>query len=296
MVGDFNLIVNPEDKSNSRLHRGLMSSFRRLLSDLELKEIYLAGRRFTWSNEREAPTLERIDRVFASSDWDDLHPNVFLSALSTATSDHCPLLLDLAADLRIGRRFHFECFWLKAPGFLQAVEEAWHVDAQWIVNPFQRLAARLRRTAKKLKSWSARFIGNIKMQFLVASEVILRLEMAMDSRPLSPQERGLRALLKRKLLGLASLERTIARQRSRLLWLKEGDTNTHFFHASARHRRRKNFITSLESVGGVVSDHEGMSAEADAFFGGLLGSCANRELALDFDFLGVEQHAPIGLE
>jgi hypothetical protein len=67
----------------------------------------------------------------------------------------------------------------------------------------------------------------------------------MDSRLLSPEERALRHLLKKKLLGLASLERTLARQRSRLLWLREGDTCTHFFHTHASHRRRKNFIEHL---------------------------------------------------
>jgi hypothetical protein len=46
------------------------------------------------------------------------------------------------------------------------------------------------------------------MQILLATEVILRLDVAMDSRLLTAEERALRCLLKRKLLGLASLERT----------------------------------------------------------------------------------------
>lgn len=117
VMGDFNLIVNPEDKNNSRLHRGLMNHFRRLLSVLELKELYLNGRRFTWSSERSTPTLERLDRVFSSVDWDSMFPNAYLAASSSATSDHAPLILDLDADLRVGRRFHFETFWPKVEGF-----------------------------------------------------------------------------------------------------------------------------------------------------------------------------------
>ncbi|PNT67816.1 hypothetical protein BRADI_3g32384v3 [Brachypodium distachyon] len=34
VAGDFNLIVNPEDKSNGRLHRSMMARFRRVLTDL----------------------------------------------------------------------------------------------------------------------------------------------------------------------------------------------------------------------------------------------------------------------
>jgi hypothetical protein len=54
VAGDFNLIVDPADKSRGCLHHSMMSRFRRALSTLELKELYLNGRRFTWSNERES--------------------------------------------------------------------------------------------------------------------------------------------------------------------------------------------------------------------------------------------------
>jgi plasmid replication initiation protein len=57
------------------------------------------------------------------------------------------------------------------------------------------------------------------MQILLATEVILHVDVAMESRLLSPEERALCRLIKKKLLGLASLEWTLARKRSRLLWL-----------------------------------------------------------------------------
>ena len=83
------------------------------------------------------------------------------------------------------------------------------------------------------------------MQIAIAPEVIIRLDTTMDTRDLSPQERELRKILKRKLLGLSSLERTIARLRSSLLFLCDGDANTKFFHSHTRHRQRRNMITVL---------------------------------------------------
>uniref|UniRef100_A0A452Z0F7 Endonuclease/exonuclease/phosphatase domain-containing protein n=1 Tax=Aegilops tauschii subsp. strangulata TaxID=200361 RepID=A0A452Z0F7_AEGTS len=53
LCGDFNLIYRDEDKNNHRM----MGRFRRVLNDLALKEVYLSGRRYTWSNEQSPPTL-----------------------------------------------------------------------------------------------------------------------------------------------------------------------------------------------------------------------------------------------
>jgi hypothetical protein len=47
MAGDFNLILSTEDKNNENINRAMMGCFRRLVSDLELKDIPLMGRRYT---------------------------------------------------------------------------------------------------------------------------------------------------------------------------------------------------------------------------------------------------------
>lgn len=52
LVGDYNLIYAAEDKNNTNLNRRLMGKFCRFVDDLELKELHLHGRKFTWSNER----------------------------------------------------------------------------------------------------------------------------------------------------------------------------------------------------------------------------------------------------
>jgi len=51
--------------------------------------------------------------------------------------------------------------------------------------------------------------------------------------------------LKKHSLALSSMQRTIARVRSRINWLKDGDANTTLFHAHVRHRKRKNFISQI---------------------------------------------------
>jgi hypothetical protein len=56
-------------------------------------------------------------------------------------------------------------------------------------------------------------------------------------RLLHTHEKLLHKKLKLKLLGLSFLQRTVARQESRITWLSEGDACTKFFHAHANGRR-----------------------------------------------------------
>lgn len=68
-------------------------------------------------------------------------------------------------------------------------------------------------------------------------EIIDIFDAAEEHRPLSQQECVLHHALKKWVLALVSLERTMARQCSRVTWLKEGDANAHFFHQQAPYRR-----------------------------------------------------------
>jgi hypothetical protein len=134
-------------------------------------------------------------------------------------------------------------------------------------------------------SWSDKKVGCVKLQLMIAREVVLRLDIAMESRQLSQDERQLRAHLKHAYLGLASLERTMARQRAKITWLREGDTNTSFFHQHAAYRRQKNMIHSMQVDGAGISDHAAMAEATFTHFEGLLGTSVDRVHSLDLDFL-----------
>lgn len=165
-----------------------MGRFRRVINDLALHELHLNGRSFTWSNGWDNPTLERLDRVLISSDWEDLFPQSFLKALPTTISDHCPLLLSTCPCLPRKGRFHFENFWCKLDGFTEVVQETWSKPCQ-IRDPISRLDHKLRLVARALTSWSDKKVGNVKLQMEMARELIGKFDKAEEVRQLSLQER-----------------------------------------------------------------------------------------------------------
>lgn len=118
LCGDFNLIYRAADKNNNRLHRASMRLFQVFIDDLALIELHLHGRLFTWTNGRDMPTLERLDRAFASVDWTAQYPCHHLRCLSSDSSDHAPLFLVLNCEPWARPRFRFDNCWLLEVIFL----------------------------------------------------------------------------------------------------------------------------------------------------------------------------------
>lgn len=122
----------------------------------------------------------------------------------------------------------------------------------------------------------------------MANFIIHRLHQAQDVRGLSLEEGWLRRTLKHPLLGLASLEHTIARQRPRIRWLKAGDANTQLFMAVANGRRSKNFITHVKHGDQIVTEQEELEEVFSDAYENILGHAHTREVTLDLDEMGMD--------
>lgn len=94
-TGDFNLIAEATDKNNNNLNRRTMAAFRRFINELELREMYLHGRKYTWTNEQQNATKVKLDRVLFNDPWMLAYPCCILAALATDLSDHCPCYFQL---------------------------------------------------------------------------------------------------------------------------------------------------------------------------------------------------------
>jgi exonuclease III len=105
--GDFNIIRRNEDKNNNNFNPRWPFMFNAIIESLDLREISLSERQYTWASRRENPTFEKLDRVLASVEWENKFPLVSVQALTRAGSDHTPLLLDLGEQAHLGNKSIF---------------------------------------------------------------------------------------------------------------------------------------------------------------------------------------------
>lgn len=142
---------------------------------------------------------------------------------------------------------------------------------------------RLQNTARALKKWSKSLFSEARLQMQMANEVILRLDIAQESRMLSKTESELHRQLKQQLLGRR-------RQSSRIIQIKEGDACTKFFHQRAKGRRKQNMIVYLrDEAGTLVWKHDEKETILHQHFLGVLTNRINRRHTLDWDNLGLSR-------
>lgn len=69
--GDFNLVLEVNDKSTKQVNVGLMGEFNDFVAELALLEIKKAGGKYTWSNRQSNPIFSNIDRTFVTTEWEN---------------------------------------------------------------------------------------------------------------------------------------------------------------------------------------------------------------------------------
>jgi hypothetical protein len=88
--GDFNIIRRREEKNKDSFNEQWPFIFNAIIESLDLREIALSGRQFTWANCRKSPTYEKLDRILSSVEWEQKFPLVTVRALPRSGSITLP--------------------------------------------------------------------------------------------------------------------------------------------------------------------------------------------------------------
>jgi hypothetical protein len=230
----------------------------------------MEGYPFTWTNGRRAvnPTEERLDRAMASQSWLDEFPQFkFINAIADR-SDHSPVLLRLTHRERefTPRIFKFENAWLEEQDLHDIVHNAWIKDG------CAPLLSKIKGCSEDLEEWGSRLRTRFKNAIAEYRE---EMRLNQDSREELCVKKYNEA--RDNLSKVLKQEDDYWRQRSKTHWLRDGDSNTKFFHAMATSRKKRNGITKLQnSDGDIINDQQGLCATAKEYFDSLF-KCSDND-------------------
>lgn len=241
--------------------------------DNDLGFVKSVGKVFSWSKKGSTANkiYSRIDHYIANPDWLLAKTQVVVQYLNCGISDHTPLLLDMIhiADGR-GRPFNFFNHLTNHHQFLSIVSGEWGKESY---GPgFSTMVRRLNAFKIKLKQLHKREFPEVQQKIGYWQSQVDGLQTELQLAPYDQtiMEQEHEAVVHwRKWM---TVERKILTQKSRIHWLREGDENSQFFHASIKQILNINILNKLILEDGSILDtKELIHEEVLTFYLKLLG-------------------------
>ena len=242
--GDFNAVRFPEERRNAPSLTANMRRFSEVKGDLRLRDFALTGGPFTWIGSLNSQAASKLDRFLISDQWEDHFSAITQFVLPRLVSDHSPIVLEAGGFSSGKSPFRFESMWLKIEGFKDLVRSWWN---GYSVEGYSShcIAEKLKALKKDLKDWNREVVGNVSFNRVETFSRLQCWEAKENENPLTPRKAETKKLALEYYKKWALLEETSWRQKSREIWLREGDKNTKYFHKMANAKARRNFLSKI---------------------------------------------------
>ena len=232
LMGDFNCVCSREDKENCVYNQRDINSFNAFLRDCNLIEISDAQRGFTWFGPGNKKS--KLDRVFVNDLWLTGRKWI-VKKWNRRSSDHCPISIFLQPQDWGPKPFRGFNVWLKNADLVQLMTN--EVSALVVKDELSWFGI-LRGVKAKAKEWSSSSFNELNSN-------ILQLEHSIKNIYEGEVPRNNLEDFRSRLMQLYRIRSEILRQKSRIQWDLEGDSNTRFFHQSIQKRRAHNAIRGV---------------------------------------------------
>lgn len=234
MGGDFNTIRSRSERSNCV---GLLTSSKAFNSFIdECKVVDLPFTGLGLNNK-----MSRLDRFFVDDYWLVCLKDLIQYGYGRSVSDHIPILLYNSLVDRGSRLFKLFNAWLNQEDCNKTIEEVW--DRMRVENT--KMISKLRRVKITLKNWNGKSSGSIGEKIKVIERKFLEWDDIGSSRKLKEVELNEVKRLNVELWDATKVRESVWCQKSRALWLKEGDANAAFFHKAVKVKAKKKSVYGL---------------------------------------------------
>ncbi|XP_020701904.1 uncharacterized protein LOC110113604 [Dendrobium catenatum] len=258
--GDFNCLLSKEEKKGGRDFVFGMGTkeMKSIIIYNNLHEVAEVGPKFTWSNNKKGAEkiLEKLDKCLVNLAALNSSHRLMVRHLARMASDHCPILLNLLKFISPSRKvLKFEEVWTSLPSSVGVVKNSW--KKKTLVDPPHVSNQKLKRMLKNLHYWSKNKFKALNLAKEDLKAEVLKLQESESERGNNKEE--VHWLLKAKMEELNSVMSRLDswwKQRAKVKWLVDGDTNSMFFQSYASGRMNTNFIHKIKDEQGAMAEDQ----------------------------------------
>ncbi|XP_062100704.1 uncharacterized protein LOC133806603 [Humulus lupulus] len=272
--GDFNAVLNPEERLDYRGNANELIPFQTCVNSCGLEDVKYNGRFFTWNNKQDGKNrvYAKLDRFLATSEWIDTYSTSEVSFLPEGNFDHSPALLTVYPSMQnIKKPFRYFNFWKNLNGFLDVVKQCWQEKVAG--SHMYQLVFLLKQLKSGLKNLNRQGRGDVELQEKETYQQLLKIQQQLQ---LDPRNSDLILAEKKYRTEFSVAHKNYIQylsQKAKVDWIKSRDENTKLFHSSLKIRRQQNTIYSIrDQNGNWVDNQEGVIKAFLEFYDSLLGS------------------------
>nr|GEU38638.1 hypothetical protein [Tanacetum cinerariifolium] len=262
ILGDFNAALFLHDYSVGISNIDIsMREFKECVEDLEILDVQYSGLQFTWTQKPKGNEglLKKIDRVMANLKFNDVFVGSHAIFKPYRNSDHAPSVLCIPSVIKPKPKpFKFYNLITSNDNFKRVVLEGW-----------------------------TKYVSGFHM---------FRVQVRLDADPFNESIREEEAMILVAFNEACLMEEKFLKQKAKIDWLREGDSNSAYFHKSVKSRISRSRIDVISSENGEIFENEHV---ADAFVNHYkmsLGQPGNTSDFCDIDLFRVRLDESLALD
>ncbi|XP_057248057.1 uncharacterized protein LOC130590114 [Beta vulgaris subsp. vulgaris] len=183
-MGDFNNVLNMEDRVGAPIRASECTDFRRCVECCSMEDMKATGCFYTWNNKQGEDTrvFSKIDRVMCNMDWMEAYPFTEANFLPEGEFDHCPMILTAHPQQNYGKKpFRYFDMWKHAQNFEQIIQDAWNTEVSGA--PMFRLTQKLKKVKASLRLLNREGFTDLQAKEIKSAAALKDCQVQLHKQP-----------------------------------------------------------------------------------------------------------------
>ncbi|GJX24650.1 RNA-directed DNA polymerase, eukaryota, reverse transcriptase zinc-binding domain protein [Tanacetum coccineum] len=277
LLGDFNATLHlSESTASSSCIDIAMREFKDCVNNIEVLDVQNTGLQFTWNQKPKGTDgiLKKLDRVMANMTFVNDFAGSHAIFKPYRNSDHSPSVLCIPTATKVKPKpFKFFNVLIKHDRFKEVVNEAWnyHVSGFYMFRTVKKLK-NLKKPLRKLMIDKGNLHANVER---IRGELDT-IQTQLDIDPFNIRLREIEAANVVAFNQAVLDEEMFLKQKAKISWLKDGDSNTAYFHKSVKSRVSRSRIDVISNSDGIIFANDKVSDAFVAHYEAFLGQTGKK--------------------